>query len=66
MKELQRQLDHDYKLQEFFGVKSQKRIMRDLELKEARKKELEEENMEKELQLYEDTLKKIQVRLKSF
>lgn len=35
IKELQRKLDHDSKLQEFLGVKGQRRIMADLEAKEA-------------------------------
>lgn len=61
MKELQRQLDYDGKLHEFLGIKGQKRIMRDLELKEARKRQMEVENMEKQLQMYNDTLQKIQV-----
>lgn len=60
MKEIQRRLDYDQKLREFFGIKSRKRVMRDMELKEARKREMEEENMEKQLQLYEETLKEIQ------
>ena len=38
MRELQRRLDHDVKLQEFLGVKGQRRIMSDLEAKEALKK----------------------------
>jgi len=38
MRELQRKLDHDSKLHEFLGVKGQKRIMADLEAKEALKK----------------------------
>ena len=37
MKELQRQLDHDSKLQNFLGVKGQKRIMADLEAKQVLK-----------------------------
>lgn len=35
IKELQRKLDHDSKLEEFLGVKGQKRVMADLEAKEA-------------------------------
>lgn len=38
MRELQRKLDHDSKLHEFLGVKGQKRIMADLEAKEALRK----------------------------
>lgn len=35
IRELQRRLDHDSKLQEFLGVKGQRRIMADLEVREA-------------------------------
>lgn len=40
MRELQRKLDHDSKLHEFLGVKGQKRIMADLEAKEALRKRM--------------------------
>jgi cell fate (sporulation/competence/biofilm development) regulator YlbF (YheA/YmcA/DUF963 family) len=38
MRELQRCLDHDDKLQKFLGVKGQQRIMTDLEAREALKR----------------------------
>lgn len=58
---MQRQLDHDLTLREFLIVKGQRRILRDLEEKERRKKEFEIQNLENQLRLYEDTLKQIQV-----
>lgn len=38
MRELHRKLDHDTKLQDFLGIKAQKRVMADLEAREAQKK----------------------------
>lgn len=61
MRQLQRRLDHDVKLQEFLGVKGQRRIMADLEQREARKQQLMKENMERQLSLYRETLAQIQV-----
>lgn len=64
MREVQRQLDHDLTLREFLIVKGQRRILRDLEEKERKKKEFEIQNLENQLRLYEDTLKQIQVHIK--
>lgn len=61
MRQLQRRLDHDIKLQEFLGVKGQRRIMSDLEQREARKRELMKQTMEQQLQKYRETLAQIQV-----
>ncbi|CAG9832483.1 unnamed protein product [Diabrotica balteata] len=52
MRVLQRKMDDDQKLQEFFSVKCQKRIMRQLEEKEKNKRMLNKENMEKKLERY--------------
>ncbi|KAJ8911287.1 hypothetical protein NQ315_015290 [Exocentrus adspersus] len=60
MREVQRQLDHDLTLREFLVVKGQRRILRDLEEKERMRKELEVQNLENQLQVYQDTLKQIQ------
>ncbi|XP_018573312.1 coiled-coil domain-containing protein 63-like [Anoplophora glabripennis] len=59
MREVQRQLDHDLTLREFLIVKGQRRILRDLEEKERKKKEFEAQNLENQLRLYEDTLTQI-------
>ncbi|CAG9820690.1 unnamed protein product [Phaedon cochleariae] len=52
MRVLQRKRDNDEKLQDFFATKGQKRIMRDLEAKEMKKRELNKDNMEKRLERY--------------
>ncbi|RZC40821.1 hypothetical protein BDFB_010269 [Asbolus verrucosus] len=59
MREMQRQLDHDGKLREFLTIKGQKRVMRDLEEKEMRKKEQEKADVEKQVKLYQTTLDQI-------
>ncbi|KAF2904861.1 hypothetical protein ILUMI_01332 [Ignelater luminosus] len=56
MQELQRKLDHDGKLEEFLAVKGQKRLMKDLEEKEQRKREQRRENMQKQLNEYKEML----------
>lgn len=61
MRELQRQIDHDNKLQGFLGTKGQKRVMKDLEEKELKKREVEQENLEKEVEKQQRMLKEIQV-----
>lgn len=59
MRELERLIDHDSKLQMFLEVKSQRRVLKDLEEKEAKKREEARQNMEKTLLLYKETLDKI-------
>lgn len=49
---MQRKIDDDIKLQEFFSIKNQKRKMSDLEEKEKRKRKLNKDNMEKKLERY--------------
>lgn len=63
MRELQRTLDHYASLREFLCVKGQKRVLRDLEEKEKRRKECEEENLENQLHIYQTILDKIKVLL---
>lgn len=58
---MQRIMDHDDKLKEFLSVKGQKRIMRDLEIKEQLKREELMRNEDKQIEIYETTLKQIQV-----
>lgn len=59
MRELQRRLDYDSCLHEFLEIKGQKRIMRDLELKQQKTRELEREKAEQQLMVYEVTLQQI-------
>ncbi|XP_050302473.1 outer dynein arm-docking complex subunit 1 [Anthonomus grandis grandis] len=61
MREIQRRLDQYMTLREFLCVKGQKRILKDLEEKERLKKEMQQQNLEDQLEVYETTLKKIQV-----
>lgn len=59
MRELQRRLECDAYLRDFLGVKGQKRVMRDLEIKEKMKREREREKAEREMRTLEETLAKI-------
>lgn len=59
MRELQRRLDYDTSLQEFLQIKGQKRILRDLEVKERKRQENERELAEKELKSLQETLEMI-------
>lgn len=59
MRELQRRLDYDTNLHEFLQVKGQKRVMRDLEIKERKRREFERAKHERELKTYEETLEQI-------
>lgn len=65
MRILQRKRDNDGKLQEFFAVKGQKRIMKDLEEAEKRKRQQAKDNMEKKLDRYLNMLITIMVSLKN-
>ncbi|GLV38498.1 uncharacterized protein CBL_12951 [Carabus blaptoides fortunei] len=60
LRTLQRQLDHDLKLQEFLGMKSQIRILADLEAREAKKKQQEKELNEKQIVIYQEVLTEIE------
>nr|CAD7410127.1 unnamed protein product [Timema poppensis] len=59
MRELQRQLDHNAKLQEFLGIKGQKRVMADLEERERQKKQNQKESQEQMIAMYQVILEKI-------
>lgn len=61
LREMQRILDHDDKLKDFLSVKGQKRIMKDLEIKEQFRREEIMKNEAKQIEIYETTLKQIQV-----
>uniref|UniRef100_A0A182VVT0 ODAD1 central coiled coil region domain-containing protein n=1 Tax=Anopheles minimus TaxID=112268 RepID=A0A182VVT0_9DIPT len=59
MRELQRKLDHDAKLQEFLGIKGQRRANAELEEREAQKRKKMLENLEKQYQEYEQIMTRI-------
>lgn len=61
MRDVQRSLQHYLELREFLCVKGQKRVLKDLEEKEKMKRELQKLELETQLEVYENTLKKIQV-----
>lgn len=61
MQSLQHNLDHEGKIQEFIGVKGQKRLMLDLEAKELKKRRMKKENMQVLLQKYQEILAQIMV-----
>ncbi|KAG5876655.1 hypothetical protein JTB14_029387 [Gonioctena quinquepunctata] len=61
MRDIQRKLDHDLTLREFLSVKGQKRILRDLEEKEKKKRECEIQSLENQLMVYEKTMEQIQL-----
>ncbi|XP_062533276.1 coiled-coil domain-containing protein 63-like [Armigeres subalbatus] len=59
MRELQRKLDHDAKLQEFLSIKGQRRSNAELEEREALKKQKMLENLEKQYAEYEQIMSRI-------
>ncbi|KAJ6635259.1 Coiled-coil domain-containing protein 63 [Pseudolycoriella hygida] len=59
MRELQRKLDHDAKLQQFFGIKGQRRTNVDLEIREANKKVQVQEQLEQQINNYQNILDNI-------
>ena len=61
MRENARKYDHNLKLKEFFDIKGQKRVMRDLEIKERRRWEIIEEKLKNKLELYKNMLDDIKV-----
>lgn len=68
MRELQRKLDHDAKLQEFLEVKGQRRSNVELEEREAQRKKRMKEELERQHEEYEATMQRIKVQfyLKKF
>lgn len=56
---MQRQLNIDENLHEFLGIKGRIRVLKDLEEREAKKREEERLNQEMELQEYQNTLQSI-------
>lgn len=61
MRELQRKLEHDIKLKEFFAIKGNTRVNAELEAREANRKQLQQEMADKQLTDLQDIIKKIQV-----
>ncbi|XP_055605827.1 outer dynein arm-docking complex subunit 1-like [Uranotaenia lowii] len=59
MRELQRKLDHDAKLQEFLGIKGQRRSNAELEEREAQKRQKMLENLERQYAEYEQIMSRI-------
>lgn len=59
MRELQRKLDHDAKLQEFLEVKGQRRSNVELEEREAQRKKRMKEELERQHEDYEATMQRI-------
>lgn len=59
MRELQRKLDHDAKLQEFLAIKGQQRLNTEQEEREADKKKKRIEEMEKQVNEYDKIFQRI-------
>lgn len=61
MRELQRKLEHDIKLKEFFAIKGNTRVNAELEAREENRKQLQQEMADRHLTNLQDIIKKIQV-----
>ncbi|XP_055906108.1 coiled-coil domain-containing protein 63 [Eupeodes corollae] len=59
MREMQRRLEHDAKLQQFFDVKGQRRSNPELEQREFDKKQQQKEDFEKQLSEYDGIIQEI-------
>lgn len=66
MRELQRKLDHDTKLQEFFAIKGNHRVNVDLEMREMNRKQMLQDQSDKENQDLQSILDNICVSLLFF
>lgn len=62
MRELQRKLDHDIKLKDFFAIKGNVRVNAELEAREADRKQLQQELTDKQLADLQNIMKEIQVQ----
>lgn len=62
MRELQRKLDHDLKLKDFFAIKSNVRVNAELEERESDRKQLQQELADKQLTDLQNIMKEMQVR----
>lgn len=61
MRELQRKLDHDLKLKDFFAIKGNVRVNAELEERESDRKQLQQELADKQLTDLQNIMKEIQV-----
>lgn len=61
MREMQRKLDHDAKLQQFFSIKGNRRSNADLEIREANKKLQLKDQLQKQIEDYQKILDNIMV-----
>lgn len=59
MRELQRKLDHDAKLQQFLEIKGQHRTNTELDAREAMKKRQQLDNLENQIKEIQDVIEKI-------
>ncbi|ALC44667.1 CG14905 [Drosophila busckii] len=59
MREMQRRLEHDAKLQKFFDIKGQKRLNPELEQRELDKKQTQKESYERQLYEYKEIIERI-------
>lgn len=61
MRELQRKLDHDLKLKDFFAIKGNSRVNVELEERESNRKQLQQELADKQLTDLQNIMKEMQV-----
>lgn len=61
MREMQRRLEHDAKLQKFFDIKGQKRLNPELEQRENDKKLAQKEAFERQLKEYREIIERMKV-----
>ena len=61
MRELQLKLDHDAKLQQFFAIKGNRRVNVEMEIREANRKQMQQEAVEKQVQDLQSILDNIKV-----
>lgn len=61
MRELQRKLDHDLKLKDFFAIKGNVRVNAELEEREMNRKQMQQELADKQLTDLQNIMKEMQV-----
>lgn len=66
MKELQRKLDHDAKLQEFLAIKGQQRLNTEQQEREADKRRKKLEEMERQFMEYDKIFQRIIVSISNY
>ena len=65
MREMQRKLDHDAKLQQFFSIKGHRRTNADLEIREANRKLYLKEQLQNQIEDYQKIIDNMLVSSKS-